>query len=66
MVVCCLFLVLEFRGRFTLRVFMLFLVRFWLLGGCLLGNGCLIGLPYGLIVLWLCVILVISRFGFEG
>ena len=33
MVLCCLFLVSGFWWRFTLRVFMLFLVRFGLLGG---------------------------------
>ena len=53
----CLFLASEFRLRFTLRVFILFLVRFRLLSGHLLGNSCSHGWPYVLFVFWLFVIL---------
>ena len=47
-------------------MFILFLVRFWLLSGHLLGNSCSLDIPYVFFVFWLFVILVISRFGFEG
>ena len=44
-------------------MFILFLVRFGLLSGHFLGKSCSLGLPY---VLFVVVILVIFRFGFEG
>ena len=44
----------------------MFLVRSTLLRGHLLGKNCPLGLPYVLFVSCLFVILVISRFGFEG
>ena len=43
-------------------MFILFLVRFGLLSGNLLGNSCSLGRPYVLFVFCLFVILVISRF----
>ena len=49
-----------------LHVFISFLVLFGLLSGHLLGNSCSLGLPYVLIIFSLLVILVISRFAFEG
>ena len=42
------------------------LIWFRLLSGHLLGNSCSLGLPYVVFVFRLFVILVISRFGFEG
>ena len=66
LVLGCLFLVLEFRWRFTLCVFKLFLVHLRLQSGQLLRKNCSLGCPYVLFVFWLFVILVISRSGFEG
>ena len=57
-VLCCLFLVSEFRWRFTLRVSISFLLRFGLLSGHILENSCSFGWPYVLFVFWLFVILV--------
>ena len=42
------------------------LVRFRLLSGHLLGKSCSLDCPYVLFVFLFFVILVISRFGFEG
>ena len=47
-------------------MFILFLVRFRLLSGHLLGNSCLLDWPYVLFVFFLFVISIISRFGFGG
>ena len=40
---CCLFLMSEFRCRFILCVFILYLFRFWLLSGHILGKNCSLG-----------------------
>ena len=56
-----------FRCRFTISLFILFLVKFRLLSCHLLGKSCSLGLPYDFFVF--CQIkrvFVISRFGFEG
>ena len=64
MVLCCLFLVSEFRWRFTLRVFILFLVRFRLLSGHLFLVIAAHSVDHMFsFVFQLFVILVISRFG---
>ena len=47
-------------------MFILFLVRLGFLGGHLLGKSCSLGRSYVLFVFLLFVILVISRFGFDG
>ena len=47
-------------------MFILFFVRFGLLGGHLLGNSYSLGRPNVLFVFLLFEILVISHFGFEG
>ena len=65
-VLCCLFLVSEFRWCFTLCLFILLLVRFGLLSDHLLGNSCPLGWPFVFVVSCLFVILVISHVGFEG
>ena len=64
-VLCYLFLESEFRWRFTLSMLILFLVRFRLLSGHLLGNSCSLCWTYVIFVFWIFIILVISRFGFE-
>ena len=51
---------------FHLMCVRIILVRFRLLSGHLLGNSCSLGWPYVLFVFWLFVILVMTRFGFEG
>ena len=61
-----LFSVSKIGGRVTLCLLILFLMRFGLLSGHLLGKSCSLGLPYVLFVLSLFVILVISRYCFEG
>ena len=67
MVLSCLVFVSEFPGRFTLCVFIIFLVRFGLLSDHLLGNSCSLGWPYVLFfIFWRLVILFISNFGFEA
>ena len=53
-VLCCLFLVSEFLWCFTLCMFLLFLVRFGLLSGHLLGTSCSLGWPYVLCILIIC------------
>ena len=51
---------------FHLMCVRIILVRFRLLSCHLLGNSCSLGWPYVLFVFWLFVILVMTRFGFEG
>ena len=51
---------------FHLMCVHIILVRFRLLSGHLLGNSCSFGWPYVLFVFWQFVILVITRFGFDG
>ena len=51
---------------FHLMCVNIILVRFGLLNGHLLEKSCLLGLSYLIFVFCLFVILVISRFGFEG
>ena len=53
-VLCCLFLVSEFLWCFALCMFLLFLVRFGLLSGHLLGTSCSLGWPYVLCILIIC------------
>ena len=60
-------LVSEFRWCFTLFLFiMLLVVQFGLLSGRLLGDGCLFGWRFVIIVFCLFVVLFVSRFGFGG
>ena len=49
---------------FHLKCVHIILVRFGLLSGHLLGNSCSVGHMFSVFLLF--VILVISRFGFEG
>ena len=65
-VLCCLFLVSEFRWLFTLCLYIILLVWLVLLSGHLLGKSCPLGWPCVLIIFCLFVILVISRYGIEG
>ena len=57
-VLCCLFLVSEFRRCFTLCLIIILLVRFRLLSDCdhLLGNSCPLGWPFVLVMFCLFVI----------
>ena len=55
-VLCCLFLVSEFRRCFTLSIFIILLVRFGLLSDHLLGNSCPLGWSFVLIIFCLFVI----------
>ena len=55
-----------FRRCFTLRVFVLFLVRFRFLSGRLFGVGSSLCWPCVLFMFWLFVVLVVSRFGLWG
>ena len=64
-VLCYLFLVLEFGWCFNLCLFIMLLVRFVLLSDHLLGNICPLSWPFVLVVFCLFVIFVISQFGFE-
>ena len=50
---------------FTLCLFIILLVRFWMLSGHLLGNSCQLGWQYVLIVCCLFVIFIF-RFGFKS
>ena len=64
MVLCCMFLVSEFRWLFTLYLFII--IRVGLLSGHLSEKNCPLGWLCVLEVFCLFVSLVISRFGFEG
>ena len=66
MLLCCLFLVSEFRLRFILRVFILFLVRFRLLNDHLLGNSCSLGDHILFCILTVCNISGYFPFWFGG
>ena len=57
-------LVSEFRGGFTLCLFIILLVQCGLLSGHLLGNSCPLGLQFVLIVFCLFVIFIYFPFWF--
>ena len=59
-------LVSEFRWCFTLCLFIILLVRFWLLSSHLLGNSFPLGWPFVLIVFCLFVIFIYFLFGFRS
>ena len=66
-VLCCLsLLVSELRWCFTLCLFIILLVRFWLLSGHLLGNSCALDWPFLLIVFCLFVFYLFSHLGFKS